>query len=190
MEHGRLSREAFMAEIAAMTERIVRGQEYDRDTVGRLHAALKAPCPTCGGIVRENYRRYTCTRRSGRGRGCGFSFGKSPAGRTFEVAEVERCCATGASARCRASAQGQLAVHGRADHQGADEETRNHKLEFDFGDDKSDEETGELVDFSGQVPGALRNAAARCMPRSQLPCAPARCQQPSSPRAATSARAR
>jgi DNA topoisomerase-3 len=31
-----------------------------------------------------------------------------------------------------------------------DEETKNHKLEFDFGDDKKGEETGELIDFSTQ----------------------------------------
>jgi len=31
-----------------------------------------------------------------------------------------------------------------------DEETKNYKLEFDFGDDKKAEESGELVDFSAQ----------------------------------------
>jgi len=32
-----------------------------------------------------------------------------------------------------------------------DEETKNYKLEFDFGDDKKAEADGELVDFSGQT---------------------------------------
>jgi DNA topoisomerase-3 len=31
-----------------------------------------------------------------------------------------------------------------------DEESKNYKLEFDFGDDKKGEESGELIDFSGQ----------------------------------------
>jgi DNA topoisomerase-3 len=31
-----------------------------------------------------------------------------------------------------------------------DEETKNYKLEFDFGDDKKGEETGELIDFGAQ----------------------------------------
>jgi DNA topoisomerase III len=31
-----------------------------------------------------------------------------------------------------------------------DEETKNYKLEFDFGDDKKGEESGELIDFSGK----------------------------------------
>ena len=93
MEHGKLSREDFMAEIAAMTERMVKkAKEYDRDTIPGDYATLAAPCPNCGGIVKENYRRYTCTGKSGKDNdtGCGFSFGKTPAGRTFEVAEVEQ----------------------------------------------------------------------------------------------------
>ena len=68
MEHGRLSRETFMAEIAAMTERIVRkAKEYDRDTIPGDYATLATPCPNCGGVVKENYRRYTCTGKAGRG---------------------------------------------------------------------------------------------------------------------------
>ncbi|NCP41715.1 MAG: DNA topoisomerase III, partial [Rhodoferax sp.] len=91
MEHGKLSRAAFMAEIAAMTERMVKkAKEYDHDTVPGNYATLSAPCPNCGGIVKENYRRYTCTGADGKSEGCGFSFGKTPAGRTFELAEVEQ----------------------------------------------------------------------------------------------------
>ncbi|MEO8299637.1 MAG: DNA topoisomerase III, partial [Burkholderiales bacterium] len=62
MEHGQLSRDAFMAEIAQMAERIVKkAKEYDRDTIPGDYATLKTPCPNCGGVVKENYRRYTCT---------------------------------------------------------------------------------------------------------------------------------
>src|SRR5689334_21528097 len=62
MEKGRLEREAFMREIASMAERIVRkAKEYDRDTIPGDYATLRTPCPNCGGIVRENYRRYACT---------------------------------------------------------------------------------------------------------------------------------
>ncbi len=46
MEHGRLSRDAFMREIAAMTEHIVKkAKEYDRDTVPGDYATLATPCP-------------------------------------------------------------------------------------------------------------------------------------------------
>ncbi|HKB52560.1 MAG TPA: DNA topoisomerase III, partial [Ramlibacter sp.] len=91
MEHGRLSRDAFMREIAEMTRHIVRkAKEYDRDTVPGDYATLQTPCPNCGGVVKENYRRYTCTGRNGDGEGCGFSFTKLPAGRAFELHEVEQ----------------------------------------------------------------------------------------------------
>ncbi|MFZ9511376.1 MAG: DNA topoisomerase III, partial [Burkholderiaceae bacterium] len=90
MEQGKLKREAFMREIAQMTEHIVRkAKEYDRDTVPGDYATLSTPCPNCGGIVKENYRRYACTGKKGADEGCGFSFTKIPAGRAFELHEVE-----------------------------------------------------------------------------------------------------
>ena len=69
MEHGKLSREAFMREIAEMTKHIVKkAKEYDRDTVPGDYATLPTPCPNCGGVVKENYRRYACTGKSGKRR--------------------------------------------------------------------------------------------------------------------------
>jgi len=62
MEHGQLSREEFMREIAEMTEHIVKkAKEFDRDTIPGDYATLKTPCPKCAGVVKENYRSYTCT---------------------------------------------------------------------------------------------------------------------------------
>ncbi|MDO9202085.1 MAG: DNA topoisomerase, partial [Hydrogenophaga sp.] len=91
MEKGQLSRRAFMADIAQMTEHMVKkAKEYDRDTIPGNYATLQTPCPNCGGVVKENYRRYTCTGADGHSDGCGFSFGKSPAGRTFEPEEAEQ----------------------------------------------------------------------------------------------------
>jgi DNA topoisomerase-3 len=151
MEHGKLRRETFMAEIAAMTERMVKkAKEYDRDTIPGDYATLHAPCPNCGGIVKENYRRYTCTGLKGTDDGCGFSFGKSPAGRTFEQAEVEQFLRDkhigpldGFRSKAGWPFVAEMVIK-------FDDETKNYKLEFDFGDDKAGEETGELVDFSGQ----------------------------------------
>ena len=66
MEKGKLERETFMAEIAAMAERIVKkAKEYDRDTIPGDYATLKTPCPNCGGVVKENYRRFACTGPAG-----------------------------------------------------------------------------------------------------------------------------
>ena len=152
MEHGKLSRAQFMAEIAAMTERIVKkAKEYDRDTVPGNYATLSSPCPNCGGVVKENYRRYACTGLDGQSDGCGFSFGKTPAGRTFEPAEVEQFLRDkkigpldGFRSKAGWPFTAEMVIK-------FDEETKNYKLEFDFGDDKKGEETGELVDFGDQA---------------------------------------
>ncbi len=152
MEHGNLSRESFMAEIAAMTARMVKkAKEYAHDTIPGDFATLSAPCPNCGGVMKENYRRYTCTGKSGTEDGCGFSFGKTPAGRTFEVAEVEqflRDRKIGPLEGFRSKAGWPFTAEMIIKF---DEETKNYKLGFDFGDDKKGEESGELIDFSAQA---------------------------------------
>jgi DNA topoisomerase-3 len=151
MEHGKLSRAAFMAEIAAMTERLVKkAKEYDRDTVPGNYATLASPCPNCGGVVKENYRRYACTGADGNSEGCGFSFTKSPAGRTFEVVEAEafvRDRHIGPLEGFRSKAGWPFVAEMTLKYS---EDDKNWKLEFDFGDDKNAEETGELVDFAEQ----------------------------------------
>ncbi|MCY1196487.1 DNA topoisomerase-3 [Variovorax boronicumulans] len=152
MEKGALSRDAFMREIAEMTEHIVKkAKEYDRDTVPGDYATLATPCPNCGGVVKENYRRYGCTGKSGTGEdACGFSFGKSPAGRTFEVAEAEQLLANkhiGPLEGFRSKAGWPFTAEIILKYDG--EEAKNWKLEFDFGDDKN-EDSGEIVDFSQQ----------------------------------------
>ncbi|WP_029463186.1 DNA topoisomerase III, partial [Serpentinimonas barnesii] len=166
MERGQLSRADFMRQIADLTERMVRqAKEYDRDSVPGDYATLGAPCPHCGGVVRENYRRYACTgaagvagadgaegATAGSGQGCGFSFGKSPAGRTFELPEAEaflRDKRIGPLQGFRSKAGwpfvAELALAFNAEEQ-------NWKLEFDFGDDKKGEASGELADFSAATP--------------------------------------
>jgi DNA topoisomerase-3 len=147
MEQGQLSRESFMADIAVMTERLVnKAKGYDKDTIPGDYATLTAPCPNCGGIIKENYRRYTCVGAAGADEGCGFSFGKTPAGRTFEVAEVEQFLRDrkigpldGFRSKAGWPFTAEMVIK-------FDEETKNYKLEFDFGDDKNGE-TGEIVDF-------------------------------------------
>jgi DNA topoisomerase-3 len=147
MEQGQLSRESFMADIAGMTERLVnKAKGYDKDTIPGDYATLTAPCPNCGGIIKENYRRYTCVGAAGAAEGCGFSFGKTPAGRTFEVAEVEQFLRDkkigpldGFRSKAGWPFTAEMVIK-------FDEETKNYKLEFDFGDDKN-AETGEIVDF-------------------------------------------
>ncbi|WP_349741567.1 DNA topoisomerase III [Roseateles cavernae] len=152
MEKGRLERDAFMAEIAAMTEKVVqKAKSYDRDTIPGDYATLKTPCPKCAGIVKENYRRFTCTGKDGASEGCGFSIGKIPGGRSFELHEVEKFLADkkigpleGFRSKAGWPFTAELALV-------YDEEIANWKLEFDFGEDaKKAEGDGEPVDFGGQ----------------------------------------
>jgi DNA topoisomerase-3 len=144
MEHGRLKRDAFMAEIAKMAERIVKkAKEYDRDTIPGDYATLVTPCPNCGGVVKENYRRYACEK-------CDFSITKIPAGRAFEIAEVEaflRDKKVGPLEGFRSKAGWPFTAELKLVR---DDEIDNWKLEFDFGDADKDKADGEPVDFSGQ----------------------------------------
>ncbi|MGQ0597432.1 DNA topoisomerase III [Aquabacterium sp.] len=155
MEKGRLSREAFMAEIADMTQRVVqKAKEYDRDTIPGDYATLSAPCPNCGGVVKENYRRFTCTGKGGGddAAGCGFSMTKIPAGRSFELHEVEQLMREhkiGPLEGFRSKAGWPFTAELKLVR---DEEAANWKMEFDFGEDaKKDDESGEAVDFSDQT---------------------------------------
>ena len=147
MEHGRLSRERFMAEIAQMAERIVRkAKEYDRDTIPGDYATLATPCPNCGGTVKENYRRFACEK-------CEFSITKIPAGRAFETAEADaflRDKKIGPLEGFRSKAGWPFTAELKLVY---DDEIANWKLEFDFGDDaKQAEGSGEPVDFGDQEP--------------------------------------
>jgi DNA topoisomerase-3 len=141
-----------MAEIAAMAERIVRkAKEYDRDTIPGDYSTLATPCPNCGGVVKENYRRFACTGKSGAEEGCGFSISKIPGGRSFELDEVEQFIAhkkIGPLEGFRSKAGWPFTAELKL---AFDDEVKNWKLEFDFGEDaRKAEGDGEPVDFSGQ----------------------------------------
>ncbi|HPO20145.1 MAG TPA: DNA topoisomerase III, partial [Rubrivivax sp.] len=152
MEHGRLDRAAFMADVARMAERIVmKAKEYDRDTIPGDYATLATPCPNCGGVVKENYRRYACTGPAAAGEGCGFSISKIPGGRSFELAEAEsflRDKRIGPLEGFRSKAGWPFSAELKLVR---DDDIANWKLEFDFGEDaKREAESGEAVDFSAQ----------------------------------------
>jgi DNA topoisomerase-3 len=145
MERGQLSRDAFMRDIAAMTEAIVRrAKEYERDTVPGDYATLQTPCPNCGGVVKENYHRFACTQ-------CDFSIGKHPGGRSFEIAEVEQLLRDkhlGPLTGFRSKMGRPFAAELKLAREGG---AGQWKLEFDFGD-AAGGEGGEAPDFTGQQP--------------------------------------
>ncbi len=143
MERGKLKRSSFMKEISRITERIVKhAKEYNNDTIPGDYATLKTPCPHCGGVLKENYRRFGCN-------ACEFSITKIPGGRQFELDEVE----TLLRERTIGPLQGFRSKMGRPFAAilriVPDKEKNNLKLEFDFGQNNADD-AGEDVDFSGQ----------------------------------------
>jgi DNA topoisomerase-3 len=151
MEKGAMSRDDFMREIAQMTQIIVkRAKEYDSDTIPGDYTTLTTPCPNCNGKVRENYRRFACVgEKTPTDTGCGFSISKIPGGRQFEIPEVEQFLKN----REIGPLQGFRSKMGRPFAAilkiVADDETKNLKLEFDFGR-TNDDANSEPVDFAGQ----------------------------------------
>ena len=146
MEKGKISREEFMREIAQMTQIIVkRAKEYDNVTIPGDYATLQTPCPNCGGVVKENYRRFACTK-------CEFNMSKTPGSRQFEIPEVEELLKN----RTIGPLQGFRSKMGRPFAAilriVRDEDINNFKLEFDFGQNDEGGEDGEGVDFTGQTP--------------------------------------
>ncbi|HVL57917.1 MAG TPA: DNA topoisomerase III [Burkholderiaceae bacterium] len=142
MEHGQLPREEFMQQIAEMTRHIVeRAKNYGLTEVPGDYATLSTPCPNCGGLIQENYKRFACTR-------CDFSLAKSPGGRLFEIDEVEQLLRE----RRIGPLQGFRSKQGRP-FAAILKLTPEHKLEFDFGQGGADGgDSGEPVDFSEQEP--------------------------------------
>jgi len=140
MERGRLGREEFMREIAEMTRQIVeRAKNYQLDTVPGDYATLAAPCPKCGGVVQETYKRFACTK-------CDFSITRIPGGRQLEVAEAEQLLREGTIGPL----QGFRSRLGRP-FAAILKLTPEHKLEFDFGQEGG-EGAAEPVDFGDQQP--------------------------------------
>ena len=137
IEQNALAPDAFMAEISRLTQHIVeQAKNYNNDTIPGDYITLASPCPQCGGVVKENYRRYGCAQ-------CAFSISKIPGGRTFEPSEVETLLQAGSLGPVdgfRSKLGRPFAARLRL--------TADHKLEFDFGNNGSGEEN-EAVDFSG-----------------------------------------
>ena len=83
MERGQLGRTEFMSQIEEMTRQIVaKVKRHESDTVPGDFGELKTPCPKCGGVIRENYKKFQCQQ-------CDFALWKIVAGRQLEIPEAE-----------------------------------------------------------------------------------------------------
>jgi len=142
MEKGELSREEFMREIAAMTQHIVdRAKSYDSDTIPGDFGLLKAPCPKCGGLIRETYKKFLCS-------DCDYGLWKIVAGRQFEPEEIE----TLLTERTIGPLTGFRNKMGRP-FNALIKLNAEHTPEFDFGQGANgDDGSAEAVDFSEQQP--------------------------------------
>ena len=151
MERGQLSRPEFMREIAEMARDMVeRAKRYESDTVPGDFVALATPCPKCGGVVKENYKKFAC-------QACDWSAWKIVAGRQFEIDEIETLLRDGKVGPLT----GFRSKMGRLFN--AEIKLNDDKQpEFDFGQPKDDGEGAEAVDFSAQEPlGACPKCTAR-----------------------------
>ncbi len=139
MEHGHLARPDFMEEIAAMTRNLVeRAKRYESDTVPGDFVTLDAPCPRCGGVVRENYKKFQC-------QSCEFSVWRILSGRQFDPAEIEELII----ARRIGPLQGFRSRLGRP-FAAMIKLNDECSIEFDFGQSSGDG-GGDPVDFSGMT---------------------------------------
>lgn len=139
IEQRKLERNKFMAEIADMTSHIVEQAKSHRgETISGDFSTLKSPCPKCGGVVQETYKKFQCQK-------CDFSLWKILAGRQFETAEMEQLI----TRREVGPLQGFRSKMGRLFNANI-RLTDEFEMKFDFG--TGGEQDAEEVDFSGQEP--------------------------------------
>ncbi len=135
MEGGELARDTFMSHIAAQTnemvERIKHGEIPDE-----AFSTLRTPCPKCGGVIQENYKKFQCKK-------CDFALWKVVASRQYEPEEVEELLTN----RMIGPLQGFRSKMGRP-FAAIIKLNAENQPEFDFGNNDGDD--GEIVDFSGQ----------------------------------------
>lgn len=138
IELGNLDRQSFMYEIVQTANIIVdRIKKHEDNSVPGDYSVLYTPCPKCCGTVRENYRRFVCT-------DCDFSISKYPAGRSFELPEIEELL----SQKKVGPLKNFVSKFGRV-FSATLRIGNKFQLEFDFG--KNKENHGEFIDFSNCV---------------------------------------
>ena len=136
MEHGRLGRDEFMNHIMDRTREMV-----ERIKTGELPEAafstLKTPCPRCGGVIQENYKKFQC-------KGCDYALWKIVASRQWEPEEMDELL----TKRVIGPLQGFRSKMGRP-FAAMIKLKDDHMPEFDFGQSDADADAEE-VDFSTQ----------------------------------------
>jgi len=136
MEQGKLTRDDFMAEIQALVKNTVNIIKHG-EIPDVVYATVTTPCPKCGGVVQENYRKFKCQK-------CDFAIWKVTSGREWSPEEIAELITqrkigplTGFRSRMGKPFSAVLRL--------SDE----FKVEFDFG---QGDENEAPPDFTGQTP--------------------------------------
>jgi DNA topoisomerase-3 len=147
IEAGRLTRDEFMKQISELVRKVVTVIKTG-EIPDVVYATVPAPCPKCGGVVQENYRKFQCQK-------CDFALWKVTSGREWspeEVAELITKRSVGPVSGFRSRMGKPFSAVVRL--------TDELRPEFDFG--QSSREGEEAPDFSGQEPlGSCPKCAGR-----------------------------
>jgi DNA topoisomerase-3 len=147
IELGKFSRAEFMKHISELVRKMVAIIKTG-DIPDTVFATVPAPCPKCGGVVQENYRKFQCQK-------CEFSIWKVTSGREWsaeEVAELISKRSVGPLTGFRSRQGKPFAAMVRL--------SPELRAEFDFGN--SDAEGQPPPDFSAQESlGTCPKCAAR-----------------------------
>src|SRR5258706_1426354 len=137
IEQGKLTRDEFMKEIWELVRKVV-GTIKTGEIPDVVYATVPAPCPRCGGVVQENYRKFQCQK-------CDFNLWKVTSGREWSPEEV----ATLITKRVIGPLTGFRSRMGKP-FAAVVRLTDELRAEFDFGQASGEGE--EAPDFSGQEP--------------------------------------
>jgi DNA topoisomerase-3 len=137
IEAGKLTREEFMKQIGELVRNLVTVIKTG-EIPDVVYATVPVPCPKCGGVVQENYRKFQCQK-------CDFAIWKVTSGREWSVEEIGELITkrvvgplTGFRSRMGKPFSAVLRL------------TDDLRVEFDFG--QSSGEGEEAPDFSAQEP--------------------------------------
>jgi DNA topoisomerase-3 len=134
IEAGKLTREEFMNQITALVKTVVNTIKHG-EIPEVVYATVPAPCPKCGGVVQENYRKVQCQK-------CDFSLWRVISGREWAPEELAELF----QKRFVGPLTGFRSKQGRPFSAGI-RLTDELRLEFDFGQGAEDEAP---PDFSAQ----------------------------------------
>ncbi len=137
IEAGELKRDVFMEHIEQVTRDLVE-RVRNGDIPNEAYATVEAPCPKCGGVVQENYRKFQCQK-------CDFSLWVVLSGREWSPEEIAELF----QKRFIGPLNGFRSRMGKPFSAGI-RLSNDLKIEFDFGQARLEEEAANPPDFSNQ----------------------------------------